>query len=121
MPFSTVLNQLLDDIPGAKGVIILDWEGEAVDQAAHISDYDMKVIGAHCGIVVQRLKEMLQRVDSGTFEEIVFRYEAEKTIVASLSDDYFLLVQLAGDCVTAIAANRIKCCVADLRQEFIFD
>ncbi len=120
MPFSLVLNQLLDDIPEAKGVILLDWEGESVAQAARISEYDMKVIGAHCGIIVQHLKTMLERTGSGCFEEIIFRYKAEKTVVTPLSDDYFLLVQLGSDAVTATAAHKIRHCAAELRHEFIY-
>lgn len=121
MSFNALLSQLLNDIPGAKGVIILDWEGEAVDQAALISEYDMKVIGAHSGIIVQRLKEMLHRTGSGIFEEIIFRYGSDKTVVASLSDDYFLLVQLGVDSVTATAVQRIRRCVDELRHDFVFD
>ncbi len=121
MPFSSVLNQLLKDIPDAKGVIILDWEGEAVAQATHISEYDLKVLGAHYGIIVQRLKEMLLQSHAGRFEEIIFHYKFEKTVVASLSEEYFLLVHLNGDSPTAMAVNKIRLCVADLEQEFIFD
>ncbi len=120
MTFGTVLNQLLDDIPAAKGVIILDWEGEAVAQAARISEYDMKVIGAHCGIIVQHLKEMLLQTGTGCFEEIIFRFKNEKTVVAPLADDYLLLVQLGCDAVLALAANKVRHCALELRQEFIY-
>jgi len=121
MPFSSLLNQLLNDIPDARGVIILDWEGEAVAQAASISEYDMKVIGAHCGIIVDRLKEMLQRVDLGNFEEMAFRCSSGQTVIAPLSDEYLLVVQLGGAAVVASAVFRMRDCVAALRHDFIFE
>ena len=73
MPFKNRLRQLLDEISGSIGAIIVDWEGEAVDQTGCISDYDIKVIGAHNGIILTRIQAMLERVKGGDLQEVVIR------------------------------------------------
>ena len=121
MPFSSLLEKLLNDIPGARGVIILDWEGESVAQVARISEFDMKIIGAHCGIIIDRLKEMTQRAAIGGLQEITFRCETGTTMIAPLSDEYLLVLQLGSGAVVASAAYKMRCCVAELRHDFVFE
>lgn len=118
MPFKTLLNRLLKDIPGALGAIIIDWEGEAVDQVARIDEYDMKVLGAHKGIILSQLREALARVDSGDLEEVLIRTGQNKTLIAPLTEDYFLVLTLGAESIAARAASRMRRCVAELRSEF---
>ncbi len=121
MPFKLLLNKLLEDIPGAQGAVILDWEGEAVDQVARISEYDMKVIGAHNGIILNQLRDVLGVIGSGALEEVVIRTGENKTLVAPLSQDYMLVLQLGADAIAARAAFKMRRCVEALRDDFDFD
>jgi predicted regulator of Ras-like GTPase activity (Roadblock/LC7/MglB family) len=121
MPFKSLLKRLLEDIPGALGAIIVDWEGEAVDQVARISDYDIKVLGAHSGILLGLLREALARIDSGKLLDVVIRTGQNKTLISPLTDDYFLILQLGSEAIAARAAYRMRHCVAELRDEFDFD
>ncbi len=121
MPFKSLLNRLLEDIPGALGAIIIDWEGEAVDQVARISDYDIKLLGAHSGIILHLLRETLTRIDSGELEEVVFRTGDNKTLIAPLTEDYLLVLHLGAEAIVARATFRAGRCVDELRHEFSFD
>jgi len=118
MPFKTLLNRLLEDIPGAQGAIITDWEGEAVDQVARISEYDIKVLGAHKGVILNLLREALSRIDSGELEEVLIRTEQNKTLIAPLNEDYFLVLTLDPEAIAARAAYKMHRCVNELRSEF---
>ena len=118
MPFKSLLNRLLEDIPGAVGAIITDWEGEAVDQVARISDYDIKVFGAHKGVILNLLREALSRIDSGELEEVMIRTDQSKTLIAPLSADYCLVLSLGPEAIAARAAYKMHSCVAELRSEF---
>jgi len=117
MPFKALLNRLLEDIPGALGAIITDWEGEAVDQVARISEYDIKLLGAHKGVILNLLRDALSRIDSGELEEVLIRTAESKTLIAPLNEDYFLLLSLGKDAITARAAYKMHRCVAELRHE----
>ena len=119
MPFKALLNRLLEDIPGAVGAIIVDWEGESVDQVARVDDYDIKVLGAHSGIILGFLREALSRLESGNLEELVFRAGQNKILLAPLTDEYVLVVQLGPTAIAARASYKMGICVAELRDQFI--
>ena len=121
MPFKSLLNRLLEDIPGALGAIIVDWEGEAVDQVARINEYDIKVLGAHSGIILSQLREALFRIDSGDLDEVVIRTGQNKTLISPLTEEYLLILQLGPKAIVARAAYKMRCCVEALRDEFVFE
>ncbi len=118
MPFKRFLNRLLEDIPGALGAIITDWEGEAVDQVARISEYDIKVLGAHKGIILNLLRSALERIECGALEEVVIRTGERKTLIAPVTEDYFLVLSLGPEAIAARAAFKMRRCVLELRSEF---
>ena len=121
MPFKLLLSRLLEDIPGALGVIIIDWEGEAVDQVTRTDEYDIKVLGAHSGIILSLLREALFRVDGGALEEVVIRTDCNKTLIVPFTEDYLLIVQLEAKAIAARAVYKMRCCVDELRSEFEFE
>ncbi|MEA3363038.1 MAG: roadblock/LC7 domain-containing protein [Thermodesulfobacteriota bacterium] len=118
MPFKSLLNRLLEDIPGALGAIIVDWEGESVDQVARVDEYDIKVLGAHSGVILSHLRGALSRVDGGILEDVVIRTDQNKTLVAPLTEDYLLILQLGLESITARATYKMRCCIEELRSEF---
>ena len=120
MPFKSLLTQLLDDIPGALGAIIVDWEGEAVDQVSLLNEYEIKVLGAHSGIILSQLKEALSRTDCGALNEVVIRTGQNKTLIVPLTEDYLLILQLGTESVAAFATYKMGECVAALRSELEF-
>ena len=118
MPFKSLLNRLLEDIPGALGAIIIDWEGESVDQVARMEDYDIKVLGAHKGIILNLLREAMAQFESGELEEVLIRTGNNKTLIAPLTVDYFLILTLGPQSIAARAAYKMRRCVDELRSEF---
>lgn len=121
MAFKSLLSRLLDDIPGALGAIIIDWEGESVDQVARINEYDIKVLGAHSGIILNQLRQVLTRVGSGQLEDVVIRCGEKKILIAPMTDEYLLVLHLGADAIVSRATYRVRRCVDDMRHEFIFD
>ena len=118
MPFKSLLNRLLEDIPGALGAIIIDWEGESVDHVARIAEHDIKVLGAHKGVILALLREAMERVDNGELEEVQIRTGLNKTLIAPLTTDYFLILTLGPESIAARAAFKMRRCVDELRSEF---
>ena len=118
MPFKSLLHRLLEDIPGALGAIIVDWEGEAVDQVARTSEYDIKVLGAHSGIILSQLREALLRTEGGDLDGVVIRTDQNKILISPLTEDYLLLLQLGPQAIAARATYRMGRCVDELRSEF---
>ncbi|MDT8421828.1 MAG: roadblock/LC7 domain-containing protein [Desulfuromonadales bacterium] len=117
MPFKKTLNEMLELVPGSLGAIIADWEGEAVDQVARMDDYDIKILGAHKGIILTRLREALDRVEGGELEEVLIRSDQNHTLVAPLTEDYFLVLTLSPEAMLGRASFALRRCVAQLREE----
>lgn len=117
MPFRTILNQLLADVPGALGVVIVDWEGEAVDQATRIGEYDIKILGAHNGIILTLLRDALARLNSDYPEEVVIRTRQGATLIQPLTEDYLLILQLDKGALVARAARKLRACAEQLYDD----
>lgn len=117
MPFKKILNQLLLDVPGAQGVVIVDWEGEAVDQVTRIGEYDIKILGAHNGIILTMLRDVLARLHSDYPQEVVIRTCRGITLIQPLTEDYLLILLLQRDALVARAARKLRACAEELYDD----
>lgn len=117
MPFKKLLTELIENVPHAQGAIIADWEGEAVDQVARIDDYELKVIGAHKGVILNNLREVVRRLDGGNLEELVIATEKTQTLVLPLTEEYFLVLTLGRGAALGRALFEARRCAARLRTE----
>jgi len=117
MPFKKVLTELVESVPGAQGAIVADWEGEAVDHVSRIDDYELKVIGAHKGVILYNLREVVRRLDGGDLEELVISTEKSQTVVLPITDDYFLVLTLERGDVLGRALFESRRCVLRLKEE----
>ena len=111
--------ELLERVPGAQGAIIADWEGEAVDQVARIDDYELKVIGAHKGVILNNLRQVVRRLDGGSLEELVIATEKTQTLVLPLTEEYFLVLTLACGDALGRALFEARRCAACLKMEIV--
>ncbi|MBE0595631.1 MAG: roadblock/LC7 domain-containing protein [Desulfuromonadales bacterium] len=117
MTFHAILSELVEKVPGALGAILADWEGEAVDQAGPLDTYELRVVGAHKGVILSNLRRVVSRLEGDCLREIVITTERSQTLVLPVTDDYFLVVfleRLAGLGRAQLEARR---CLAGLRAE----
>ena len=117
MPFKKLLTEMVEGVPHALGAIIVDWEGEAVDHVARIDDYELKVIGAHKGVILTNLREVVRRLDGGDLEELVIATEKAQTLVLPLTEEYFLVLTLSSGEALGRALFEARRCAARLRVE----
>ena len=117
MPFKTLLNTLVERVPGAQGAIIADWEGEAVDQVGIMDDYDLKIIGAHKGVVLHNMREVVDRLGDGDLKEIVISTKQTQTLIMPVTKDYFLVLVLDRSDMLGRALMEARRCVHALYKE----
>ena len=94
MPFKTLLNSLVERVPGAQGAILADWEGESVEQVGIMDDYDLKVIGAHKGVILHNMREVVGRLGNDELKEIVVTTKQAQTLILPVTKDYYLVLTL---------------------------
>lgn len=117
MPLKTILNDILTQIPGALGTILIDWEGEAVEQVSRMDDFHLKVLGAHCGIILENLRRAAQRLGGDEVEELVVRARTLSILVVPVTQDYFLVLTLREDVPAARARAVVRAHGARLLAE----
>ncbi len=89
--FADILKQMVDRVPGALGAVFADWEGEAVDQFGHVPALDIKLAGAHWGVVLTLANERL-RTMCGEVKELWIEGESSLVLVRHVTDQYFVVL-----------------------------
>ena len=119
MPFKSLLNALVERVPGAQGAIIADWEGEAVDQVGVMDDYDLKVIGAHKGVILHNMREVVDRLGDDELKEIVITTKQAQTLVLPVTKDYYLVLTLDRSDMLGRALLEARRCIQALYREIV--
>lgn len=94
LPFTSTLEQLLSEVYGASGAIVVDWDGEAVNQAGNLSADALRLFGAHAGIMFNLLGRVVKNVSGNTPQEVVVCMAGGTLLVFPLAEGYLLVVYL---------------------------
>jgi len=108
VPFKMILKELMDNIPGATGAILADWEGEAVEQCCSYDVYDLKVIGAHKGILLNIMKDMHRKLSVGDLRYSVISTDQQHLVTGPIGPDYLLVMTLEKGTVVALAVRQFE-------------
>ena len=117
MPFKPLLNLLIERVPGAQGAIVADWEGEAVDQVGIMDDYDLKVIGAHKGVILHSMRDVVDRLGDDELKEIIITTKHAQTLVLPVTKDYYLVLTLDRSDMLGRALLEARRCIQSLYRE----
>ncbi len=117
MPFKAILMKLVETTPGANGAILTDWEGEAVEQYSLADEFELKLIGAHKGIILNRMKEIQHRFLSGDVHEAVISTNTHHVIIGTIDEDYSLIMTLDRNALVARAIRNFQRAILSLKKE----
>jgi predicted regulator of Ras-like GTPase activity (Roadblock/LC7/MglB family) len=119
MPFKGILKGIVDRVKGAQGAILLDWEGEAVDQYAVISEYDIKFIGAHMGILLYNLnKRLSEELGDDDIKGVTIDLGKKRFAIYPVDKDYFAVLVLSPEAVSGLVRHEIEATVKAIREQF---
>lgn len=118
MPFQTMLIRLVEKVPGATGAILADWEGEAVAQYCPDGDeYELKVLGAHKGIILNRMRELHDTFGAGELKETVVTTAEQHILVGAVGPEYVLVMTLERSALVGLALFHFRSCIPPLEKE----
>lgn len=117
MPFKEILTNLVKSVPGASGAILADWEGEAVEQHALMDDFELKIIGAHKGIILNQLKDIQGRLAGDEVLEVIITTVNQHVIIGAIGSDYSLVMTLERDALPGMALFHFRSAVQLLLKE----
>ncbi|HEY6873689.1 MAG TPA: roadblock/LC7 domain-containing protein [Geobacteraceae bacterium] len=117
MPFKTILRGLVETVPCATGAILADWEGEAVEQYCLYDDYELKIIAAHKGIILGRMKEVHAALPGGGVSDTVIATDSQLIVTGGIGPDYSLVMTLDKCAVAGIALYHFRKTLELLEKE----
>jgi predicted regulator of Ras-like GTPase activity (Roadblock/LC7/MglB family) len=117
MPFMNILKTLVDSTPDSVGAILVDWEGEAVQEYCHCAPYDMRFIAAHKGIILARLKELHNSGRVGLIDDVVITTSDCHLIIGCIDDDYSLVMSIGRSCPVGLALYHFHEAVKELKKD----
>jgi len=119
MPFQGILEELVERVPGARAAVLADWEGESVSAytSGEGTDYDIKFIGAHHGILLDHARKVLDQLKLGQAQEISFVQDNFHVLTAPVSRDYYVVLTLSSQAVLGRARFELRQAVAQIKKE----
>ncbi len=118
MPFRTILETLVNRIPQAIGAILIDWEGEAVQEYCHCTPYDIRFMAAHQAIILNRLRELYGSLGGDNpIQDFVITTDQVHLLIGCIDDDYSLMMSIERNCPVHMALYHFRGTVAELRKE----
>lgn len=115
--FKKILQEAVEGLPGAVGAIFADWEGEAVEQFFPGPDDDIKLLGAHQGIILNLIGEAAGESGLGPVRGVLITLDDAKIAVQPLKDGYFLVLLTRATCNGGLALRALRNAAEVLREE----
>ena len=124
MPFRELLGALVASVPGARGAIFCDYEGESVDLVvaapqppgcAPLSVYDLKICGAQLTAVWTVLQERSKANGAGRLEALRLAAEHGTLLCHAAKEGYYVTLLLA----PRAQASKAAVAVARLARRFV--
>lgn len=117
MPFKKIIKNLVESVPEATGAILADWEGEAVEHFSLYDDYELKVIGAHKGIIFSLMRDIHSKNSDPEPRILVIRSSGSSALIGSIDKDYSLVMTLSPQAVMGRALHRMQDALHLLKKE----
>ena len=117
MPFKTILRELVESTPGATGAILADWEGEAVEQHCLYDDYELKVVAAHKGVVLNQIREVHAAFTGEELCDAVITTVSQHILTGLIGSEYSLVMTLDRGAVVGLALYRFRKALKLLEKE----
>jgi hypothetical protein len=116
--FTTILERLLVAVPGTRGAVLVDSDGETVDYAGILDPFDLKIAAAHWQIVVGEL-QMLEHFSD--LRQVTVRARNRGYIVRRLPEGYGLVLILHARAAFAASERALDEIEAELCKEASWD
>jgi predicted regulator of Ras-like GTPase activity (Roadblock/LC7/MglB family) len=117
VPFRTILKELVESTPGATGAILADWEGEAVEQHCLYDDFELKVLAAHKGILLNRMKEVHESFPGEEPCDAMITTVSQYILTGFVGPEYSLVMTLDRGAVIGRALYHFRSAVKVLEKE----
>ena len=117
MSIESVLSNLVSDVEGATGAIILAADGEAVQWHTTADGEQLRLRGAYIAVAVQTYRDSAARKELGAMRALVLEYDGSSFVAHEIDYDCFVAIELAADANIGKAMFRLGPAATALRSE----
>lgn len=117
MSFDRILQRMVEETSGAQGAIFVDREGEAIAHYPAGAGDEMKLVGAHYGIVWLGLEALVRRHLKWPMREAILHLEKGVCLMRPLQGQYLLLLLLHPSGVMGQARRRLMWAAGEIQKE----
>lgn len=119
MSIESLLSNLVTDVEGATGAIILAADGEAVQWHSTTDAERLRLRGAYVALVVRSYRESAVRNEMGSMRSIVLEYDGSSFVAHEIDNDCFVAIELAATANIGEAMFRLGPAAAKLRSDLM--
>ena len=115
-----MLTALVARVPGARGAIFCDREGESIElviRDSALSEYDMKVFGAQVAAPWTAIDASTRERGAGALQEMQAGCVAGSLLCRSLPEGYYVVLLIGPGAPRAAAAFELRAAAAELALE----
>lgn len=114
--FQRILQQAVEQAPGAIGGAFSAFDGELVD-AHGVPSIEWDLFAAHFGVVLQGIQAALHTLHFGDAEHVILEHRTLDVLIMPVSDGYYLVLATQAPMAIAQALHHGKRATALLRVE----
>lgn len=97
MPFTAILKELVLEVEGAEGAIVIEADGEAVQWFAKRSDERLRLRAAYVALAAQGCRDLVTRLELTNRGVMLIKYEGANFVIAELESNYLIILELQSD------------------------
>lgn len=97
MPLKDLLRDVVENVNGGYGAVIMDYDGIAVDEYLRNDAPEMQTLAVEYVSVLREIKNIVEVLKSGALEEVSVFTDSARFIVRTVSEDVFVLLAIGGE------------------------
>lgn len=114
--FTSILEVLLEALPGAAGAVLVDDLGECVDYAGVLDSFELCVAAAHAQIELRKITHCLDE-HVGVVQSMSICARRRSYVVCNMVDNYVLIVVYVATAPLVIKSRALAQAAYDIRVE----
>jgi predicted regulator of Ras-like GTPase activity (Roadblock/LC7/MglB family) len=98
MSIKSVLREIVENVDGALGAIVMGYDGIPLDEyICESSPLDLQVLSVEYATVLKEVRKAVDVLGSGIMEEISINTDVSRVIIRVIDDDLFVILALLVD------------------------
>ena len=99
MSFRSILTDIVEQVDGGIGAVILGYDGIAIDEYIKPDEesLDMQLLAVEYTTLLKEIRKTIEVLQTGALEEVSVSSGQTRIIVYAINDDFFVVLALKSD------------------------